>query len=352
MIEARGLTRRFGDLTAVRDVSFQVEDGEILGLLGPNGAGKTTTLRMLTGFLPPTEGQVTIAGHDLLDDPTVARRELGYLPENVALYPEMRVDEYLAFRARLARLPAKDRRDAADRAVDGCLLGEVRHQIIGTLSKGYRQRVGLAAAILHGPKVLILDEPTVGLDPKQIISIRELIRDLGRERTLILSTHILPEVEQLCQRVLIIDRGRVIAEGTPAELQGRSDVSPELVVTLVTSDGTAADAKDALMKLDGMQSVSADDSIAGRFRSRHAAEADPREAVFRLAVDQGWTLLEMSQRRPSLEELFVRLTSAQGVVTEEAGVAEGIEAEPETDAGPESEPEPESEEKDWEGDHR
>ena len=348
MIEARGLTRRFGDLTAVRDVSFQVEDGEILGLLGPNGAGKTTTLRMLTGFLPPTEGSVSIAGHDLLDDPAIARQELGYLPENVALYPEMRVDEYLAFRARLARLPAKDRREAADRAVDGCLLGEVRHQIIGTLSKGYRQRVGLAAAILHGPKVLILDEPTVGLDPKQIISIRELIRDLGRERTLILSTHILPEVEQLCQRVLIIDRGRVIAEGTPAELQGRSDVSPELVVTLVTSDGAAADAKDALTKLDGMQSVSSDESVAGRFCTRHAADADPREAVFRLAVDQGWTLLEMSQRRPSLEELFVRLTSAQGVVTEDPVIEEpsAEEAEPEapaeTDAG----------ETDLEGDNR
>ena len=336
MIEARGLTRRFGDLTAVRDVSFQVEDGEILGLLGPNGAGKTTTLRMLTGFLPPSEGAVSIAGHDLLDDPTVARRELGYLPENVALYPEMRVDEYLAFRARLARLPAKDRRDAIDRAMDGCLLGEVRHQIIGTLSKGYRQRVGLAAAILHGPKVLILDEPTVGLDPKQIISIRELIRDLGRERTLILSTHILPEVEQLCQRVLIIDRGRVIAEGTPSELQGRSDVSPELVVTLVTSDGAAADAHDALIQLDGMQSVSDDESVAGRFRTRHAAAADPREAVFRLAVDRGWTLLEMSQRRPSLEELFVRLTSAQGVVAEEEGVSSETEESAEAEEAPEA----------------
>lgn len=337
MIEARGLTRRFGDLTAVRDVSFQVEDGEILGLLGPNGAGKTTTLRMLTGFLPPTEGSVTIAGHDLLDDPAVARRELGYLPENVALYPEMRVEEYLAFRAKLARLPSGERASAADRAIDGCLLGEVRRQIIGTLSKGYRQRVGLAAAILHGPKVLVLDEPTVGLDPKQIISIRELIRDLGRERTLILSTHILPEVEQLCQRVLIIDRGRVIAEGTPAELQGSSDLSPELVVTLVNTDGAAADAEASLAAIEGIQHVAADDSVAGRFRTRHDSAADPRETVFRLAVDQGWTLLEMSQRRPTLEELFVRLTTAQGVpeaAPDEVGAEEPAE---ESDEAPSEE---------------
>ena len=355
MIEARGLTRRFGDLTAVHDVSFQVEDGEILGLLGPNGAGKTTTLRMLTGFLPPTEGQVNIAGHNLLDDPSVARRELGYLPENVALYPEMRVDEYLAFRAKLARVPGGKRQSAADRAIDGCLLGEVRHQIIGTLSKGYRQRVGLAAAILHGPKVLILDEPTVGLDPKQIISIRELIRDLGRERTLILSTHILPEVEQLCQRVLIIDRGRVIAEGTPAELQGHSDLSPELVVTLVTSDGSAADAQGALERLEGMQSVSADGSVAGRFRTRHISAADPREAVFRLAVDQGWTLLEMSQHKPSLEELFVRLTSAQGVVIEESISEEPVAEEPYVDESASEEStgeEPASEEPDEKEDDR
>ncbi|MDA8017388.1 MAG: ABC transporter ATP-binding protein [Thermoanaerobaculia bacterium] len=352
MIEARGLTRRFGDLTAVRDVSFQVEDGEILGLLGPNGAGKTTTLRMLTGFLPPTDGSVTIAGHDLLDEPAVARRELGYLPENVALYPEMRVAEYLAFRARLARLPGRERQPAIDRAISGCLLGEVKDQIIGTLSKGYRQRVGLAAAILHGPKVLILDEPTVGLDPKQIISIRELIRDLGRERTLILSTHILPEVEQLCQRVLIIDRGRVIAEGTPAELQGHSDLSPELVVTLVASDGTGADAIEALTALEGMQHVSADGSVTGRFRARHVRDADPRESVFRLAVERGWTLLEMSQRRPSLEELFVQLTTAQGEPTEPAGAlsqgsSEGVasETEPSDEVEPTDDVEPANAEK-------
>jgi ABC-2 type transport system ATP-binding protein len=348
MIEARGLTRRFGDLTAVRDVSFQVEDGEILGLLGPNGAGKTTTLRMLTGFLPPTEGAVTIAGHDLLADPTSARRELGYLPENVALYPEMRVDEYLAFRARLARLPSGERKSAADRAIQGCLLGEVRHQIIGTLSKGYRQRVGLAAAILHGPKVLVLDEPTVGLDPKQIISIRELIRDLGRERTLILSTHILPEVEQLCQRVLIIDRGRVIAEGTPSELQGHSDLSPELVVTLVNSDGSAADAAAALAAIPGIEQVTDDESVAGRFRSRHSADTDPRETVFRLAVDRGWTLLELTQRRPTLEELFVKLTTSQGVAEiAETPATEAVE--PESAPQSEAEAESEAEERSQEG---
>ncbi|MEM6797068.1 MAG: ABC transporter ATP-binding protein, partial [Acidobacteriota bacterium] len=194
MIEARGLTRRYGEFTAVNDVSFSVADGEILGILGPNGAGKTTTIRMITGFLPPTEGRVTLSGQDLHENPVAARRQLGYLPENVALYGEMRVVEYLSYRARLAGLRRGAARDAIDRSIEACLLEGVRFQIISTLSKGYRQRVGLAAAILHGPRVLVLDEPTVGLDPKQIIAIRELIRELGRERTLLLSTHILPEV--------------------------------------------------------------------------------------------------------------------------------------------------------------
>jgi gliding motility-associated transport system ATP-binding protein len=219
MIEARNLSRRYGDFTAVDDVSFAVDEGEIVGMLGPNGAGKTTTIRMLTGFLPPTRGKVTVGGTDLIAEPRKARRQIGYLPENVALYPEMRVDEYLAYRARLEGMSGADAGQGIAEAVDRCLLAEVRHQIIGTLSKGFRQRVGLATAILHGPPVLVLDEPTVGLDPKQIIAIRELIRELGRERTLLVSTHILPEVELLCDRVLIIDRGRIVAQGTPESLR-------------------------------------------------------------------------------------------------------------------------------------
>src|SRR6185369_3374164 len=192
----------------------------------------TTTIRMITGFLPPTGGRVTVAGKDLFESPREARRQLGYLPENVALYGEMRVEEYLAYRARLEGLARSEVRGAIGDAIERCLLTDVRHQIIGTLSKGYRQRVGLATAILHRPSTLVLDEPTVGLDPKQIIAIRELIRELGRERTLLLSTHILPEVELLCDRVVIIDRGRIVAEGTPSDLRERWVGNPGLRLTI------------------------------------------------------------------------------------------------------------------------
>ena len=305
MIEARGLTRRYGEFTAVRDISFSVPDREILGILGPNGAGKTTTIRMMTGFLPPTAGQVTLDGIDLHEHPNQARKKLGYLPENVALYPEMRVVEYLRYRARLAGLARAKTQNAIDEALAGCLLEPVRSQIISTLSKGYRQRVGLAAAILHGPRVLILDEPTVGLDPKQIIAIRELIKSLGKDRTLLLSTHILPEVEQICDRVLIIDRGSLIAEGTPSELRAKSGGKVEVRVTL---QDHGDDAADLLGNLDGVVDVRRDESTDGRFRLA-CGEQDIRRDVFELVVDRGWALVELSEQRLSLEEVFVRLTA-------------------------------------------
>jgi ABC-2 type transport system ATP-binding protein len=302
MIEAHGLSRRYGDFLAVDDVSFAVDEGEIVGILGPNGAGKTTTIRMITGFLPPSTGEVTVAGRDLFREPGKARRDIGYLPENVALYPEMRVREYLAYRARLEGLGRGDARRAVDEAVERALLDEVREQIIGTLSKGYRQRVGLAAAILHRPGVLVLDEPTVGLDPKQIIAIRELIRELGSKRTLLLSTHILPEVELLCDRVLIFNRGRIVAAGTLAELSGR----PTLRVGL----RAAADAAPVLAGLPGVTAVDEVGRNGAVTYSLSVAEgADPREAVFRAAVAGGWVLTELAEERPSLEETFVRLTT-------------------------------------------
>ena len=308
MIEAAGLARRYGEFTAVEGISFSIADGEILGMLGPNGAGKTTTIRMITGFLPPTAGQVTINGHDLFREPNRARREIGYLPENVALYPEMRVSEYLGYRTKLEGMPRQDAKGAIEETVDRCLLGEVRNQIIGTLSKGYRQRVGLAAAILHGPRVLVLDEPTVGLDPKQIIAIRELIRELGRERTLLLSTHILSEVEQLCARVLIIDRGRIVAEGTPSELRAQSQGHTAVQVTL---KGTVEAAESGLRALDGVLDVTTLDAGGGDSSYRLEAEpgADLREDVFRTAVASDWTLLELVEQRVSLEDVFVRLTN-------------------------------------------
>src|SRR5436309_9312879 len=252
MIEAQNLPRRYGDFTAVQGVSFSVGEGEIVGMLGPNGAGKTTTIRMITGFLPPTGGRVTIDGKDLFALPHAARRQLGYLPENVALYPEMRVEEYLAYRARLEGLARGEVRGAIGEAVERCLLAEVRQQIIRTLSKGYRQRVGLATAIFHKPRVLVLDEPTVGLDPKQIIAIRELIRELGQKRTLLLSTHILPEVELLCRRVVIIDGGRIVAEGTPESLRASSVGNPALHLVL---KGAPAGVAETLAGVPGVAAV-------------------------------------------------------------------------------------------------
>lgn len=321
MIEAQNLSRRYGDFTAVRDVSFAVGEGEILGLLGPNGAGKTTTIRMITGFLPPTEGRVTVGGTDLFEAPVKARRQIGYLPENVALYSEMRVGEYLSYRAGLEGLKRADSKRACESAQERCLLSDVRNQVIGTLSKGYRQRVGLATAILHDPEVLILDEPTVGLDPKQIIAIRELIRDLGRERTLILSTHILSEVELLCNRVLIIDKGRIVAEGTPESLRQSSRGASEIRVAFAglpaETGATATAIGEALGGLSGISGV-APGSEAGEFRLTAVADADPRAEIFRLAVAKGWTLVELSQSKASLEDVFVRLTTNRPAEAAEA----------------------------------
>ena len=306
MIEAQQLTRRFGDFTAVSGVSFSIPEGEIVGMLGPNGAGKTTTIRMITGFLPPTSGRVTLGGRDLFADSIALRRDIGYLPENVALYPELRVEEYLTWRGRLEGLDGAAIRKRLPVVLERCLLDEVRRQVIGTLSKGYRQRVGLAGAILHDPKVLVLDEPTVGLDPKQIIAIRELIRELGREHTLLLSTHILPEVELLCQRVLIIDRGRIVAEGSPAELRERSQGAAGVAVELeATQEGVA----EALGALPGVESVRGDGDSGRRFALTAAKGADPRGEVFRLAAARGWTLLELAATQASLEDVFVRLTT-------------------------------------------
>ncbi len=322
MIEAQGLTRRYGEFTAVQGITFSVSGGEILGMLGPNGAGKTTTIRMITGFLPPSSGRVTVNGHDLFTEPSKARRQIGYLPETVALYGEMRVSEYLAYRARLEGMSRAEARAAIPPTVESCLLQDVERQIVGTLSKGYRQRVGLAAAILHGPRVLVLDEPTVGLDPKQIIAIRELIRELGKERTLLISTHILPEVEQLCNRVVIIDRGRLVAEGTPRELREQSQGNARLRITVKDAPGDVAD---VLREVRGVEAVEAEVAVEPEAtETRLGIDCGPgedlREAVFRAAVERGWTLLELSEEKASLEDVFVRLTGRD--LAEEDGEAD------------------------------
>jgi ABC-2 type transport system ATP-binding protein len=309
MIEVENLSKTYVDTPVVNGLSFFVPEGQILGFLGPNGAGKTTAMRMMTAFLPPTTGRVVVAGVDLDADPVGLRRNIGYLPENVPLYPELRVEEYLGFRADVEGVPRGDLAERLDYVVERCMLADVRRQVIGTLSKGYRQRVGLAGALIHKPPVLILDEPTVGLDPNQIIKIRELITELGEDHTVVLSTHILPEVEQVCDRVFIIDRGRIAADGTPDALRTKLIGNPTVRVELQGSDDSAPE---ALGRLPGV--VAVERKPDGVFFVEHLGDEDPREAVFHLAVDRGWVLLALTREQATLEDVFVRLTTADDAV--------------------------------------
>ena len=323
MLEVQGLSKSFYGTPAVEDVSFRVETGEILGFLGPNGAGKTTTMRMITGFLPPTAGRVLLADVDVTEKPLEAKRELGYLPETLALYPEMRVREYVAFRAALCGVPSARRKARVDEAIQKCFVDDVATKPIGNLSKGYRQRVGLAGALVHGPKVLVLDEPTVGLDPRQIVKVRDLIRDLRKDHTILLSTHILPEVEVLCDRVLIIDRGRIVAAGTPDTL--RHDMSQAPAVTLVLK-GEVSEADAVLRQLPGVTRA-ARIGAGGETRVSLAGApgSDLREPVFREVLTRGWTLLELTPRQASLEDVFVRLVSRDAAA--DADTLPGVDAE-------------------------
>lgn len=307
MIRVQDLSKRYVDRLAVDGVTFSCEKGEILGFLGPNGAGKTTTMRVLTGFLPATSGRVEVAGFDVAEQSLEVRRRIGYLPESVPLYPEMRVREYLDFRARLKRVPRGDRAGAMADAVEKCGLGDVRNRVIGQLSRGFRQRVGLADAVLGRPPILILDEPTVGLDPNQIRDVRQLIRDLGREHTIVLSTHILPEVEMICGRVVIIHRGRVVAQDTPerlrAQIAGRTRVRVEA--------RAPADAlRQAFGALPGLGQLIVEgerDGITSAVIEVDAG-ADPREEIFRAAAQRGFALRELHAEAPSLEDVFVHIT--------------------------------------------
>ncbi len=320
MIEVENLTKRFPTQVAVSDVSFSVREGEIVGFLGPNGAGKTTAMRVLTGFLPPTSGTARIAGYDVVARSEQARASLGYLPESAALYLEMRVREYLAYRARLEGIRGPEVGRRVEEAVESCLLEEVADRKVENLSRGYRQRTALAGALVHQPPVLILDEPTIGLDPAQVIKIREAIRRLGRERAVLLSTHILPEVDAVCDRVLIIDRGRIVAEGTATELRSRLAGAP----VVRASFAGRVETREALEKLPGVAAVSEEPADGEtRVKLECAAGADPREDVFRTAVAQGWILRELGRETLSLEDVFVRLTRHEETSEAPAGESPG-----------------------------
>ena len=332
MIDVQNLTKRYGRTTAVNGVSFRVEKGEILGFLGPNGAGKTTTMRILTGYLPATEGTATVAGFDVFKQPIEVKKRVGYTPETPPLYPDMQVGEFLDFCARIKGVP-KDRRAArVNEAAEKCRVADVRKKQIGRLSKGYRQRVGLAQAILNNPDVLILDEPTAGLDPKQILETRELIKGLGGDHTVVLSTHILPEVAVTCGRVVIINQGRVVAEDTPDNLTRRLRGSAALQVDV---RGDARAAEDALRAVAGVAQVSAHsaEAEACAFEVTPEPGRDVRAEIARALVERGLGLLGLRQVGMSLEEIFLRLTTADA--------AAGEAAAPPPSEEPPAEPEPE-----------
>lgn len=307
MIHVDQLTKRYAGRTAVDAISFEVERGEIVGFLGPNGAGKSTTLRMLTCFLSATAGTASVAGHDIFRDSIQVRRHVGYMPENVPLYTDMRVHEYLRFRARIKGLGWRESKRSVDEAMDICALGEVEKKLIGTLSKGYRQRVGLADALVNKPDLLILDEPTNGLDPNQIRQVRELIRQLGERHTILISTHILHEVEMTCGRVIIIDRGQVKASDTPQNLVQRLSAAGK--ITLQVKGRTEAVVAE-VMKLPGVRSAepAGTDRDWAEIAIRTDANVDLREELFELAVSKQWPLREITRHRASLEDAFVEVT--------------------------------------------
>jgi ABC-2 type transport system ATP-binding protein len=301
MIQVVRLSKRFGSFKAVDGLGFEVGKGEIVGLLGPNGAGKTTTMRMLTTYLTPTSGRASLAGFDVLDDSLEVRRRVGYLPENVPLYTEMRVREFLRFRARLKDVPRSKLRRAVGAVIDRCRLEEVENRIIGQLSRGFRQRVGLAEALVHDPPILILDEPTSGLDPLQILEVRKLIRELGERHTILLSTHILPEVEAVCGRVIIIARGRIALDDRLENLSRDT--------TIVLESRGSAEAIIALIQtIPGVDRVRLDhengDHIGFQVHTR--GDRDLREAVCLKLTSNGWPLRQLDLRRSSLEERFIQ----------------------------------------------
>lgn len=311
MISVRNLTKRYGSFLAVDDISFEVERGGVVGFLGPNGAGKTTTIRILACYHPATSGAAAISGLDVFTQSMEVRRRLGYLPESTPLYPEMRVREYLHFRGKLRGMSRDERQTAIKRVAERCWLGEFIDRPIGQLSKGMKQRVGLADAMLHDPDVLILDEPTIGLDPTQIRETRNLIKDLGERHTVLLSSHILHEVEQICSRAIIIASGKVVASGSPQELRDKFSTGGRVVAEV---RAPIADIERSAMQLTGVQRVQAA-AVDGwvRVALSAAPDRDVREDLYRLTTTNGWTLRELRREGATLEDFFVQVTAEQNV---------------------------------------
>ena len=307
MIEVSELTKRYAGHTAVAGISFHVKRGEIVGLLGPNGAGKSTTMRILSGFLPATSGTVRVAGFDVVTQSDEVRRRIGYMPENNPLYPEMRVREYLKFRARIKGLSRQRANARVDTVLQQCSLADVSKKIIGHLSKGYRQRVGLADALVHEPELIILDEPTIGLDPNQIRSVRQLIKDLAQKHTVLISTHLLHEAELTCHRMIILREGKILAEGTPDNLQQTMSKSVQVIAEIAAPEAELKKCWDEMPEV-ALFDIAAVDGGFQRCALTPRDGTDLRPQVFALAKQRGWALRELTRNRHSLEDIYVRLT--------------------------------------------
>ncbi len=307
MIEVSNLTKRYAGHTAVSDISFTVGRGEIVGLLGSNGAGKSTTMRILSCFMPATSGTVRVAGYDVFTQADEVRRRIGYMPENNPLHPEMRVREYLKFRARLKGLGRRQSRERVDIVIEQCALGDVTRKIIGQLSKGYRQRVGLADSLVHEPELIILDEPTIGLDPRQIRSVRQLIKDLGGKHTVLISTHILHEVEMTCNRVLILHEGKILAADTPDNLQRTMSGNGQVVAEIAAPQAELADCWEQMGEIEYYDLSPAEGTFV-RCALTPRDGVDLRPQIFSLARERGWDLRELTRNRHSLEEIYIRIT--------------------------------------------
>jgi ABC-2 type transport system ATP-binding protein len=306
MIEVQDLTKKYGELMAVRNLSFRVEKGKIWGLLGPNAAGKTTTMRILTGYLPATEGKASVAGFDVFEQPNEVKKAIGYLPENVPLYPEMTVAGYLGFVAEIKQVPAARRKAAVDRVLKSAALQEVKGRLIKNISRGFKQRVGIAQAMIHDPQVLILDEPTIGLDPAQIKEIRELIRSLRGEHTIMLSTHILPEVTQVCDGAVIINEGRLMASGSLEELTATLQARDKKGGIVLKVRRDAAEAAGLFRQIPGVESAVAE---ADEIRLEWGRDRDLRDAVVGLVFERNLGLMEMRPVAMNVEELYMKIVS-------------------------------------------
>jgi ABC-2 type transport system ATP-binding protein len=323
MIQVQGLSKKYARHVAVDNISFSVEKGDIVGFLGPNGAGKTTTMRMLTGFMPPTAGKATVAGYDVFEHPLEVKKRIGYLPEAPPVYGEMSVEDYLMFVARLKNVPSGEVKSRTEQVMERCSVADVKSKLISKLSKGYRQRVGLAQAIIHNPEVLILDEPTSGLDPKQITETRDLILRLAGEHTIILSTHILPEVEAICRKVIIINRGRLVATDSVEHLKHRGIGNAVQVQVDTNGQADAQGVRQRLEQVPGVSKVLEKTAAGNRlyYEVESLPDRNPRGDIARSIVHAGWNLLELKSTALSLEEAYLQLTGTQG--SEPAALVDG-----------------------------